>query len=81
MIVFQRWKCLVKAIYKCGWSCIKMDKTIELLKALPKLSVAESTRQLVQQQSTNRMELSGQSKRVRDRDQQSPNTKKVKYIK
>ena len=58
-----------------------MDKTIELLKALPKLSVAESTRQLVQQQSTNRMELSGQSKRVRDRDQQSPNTKKVKYIK
>tara|TARA_B100000161_G_scaffold255245_1_gene217230 strand:+ start:2122 stop:2322 length:201 start_codon:yes stop_codon:yes gene_type:complete len=59
----------------------KMDKTIELLKALPKLSVAESTRQLVQQQSTNRMELSGQSKRVRESSNATPTTKKVKYIK
>lgn len=58
-----------------------MDKTIELLKALPKLSVAESTRQLVQQQSMNRMEVSGQSKRVRERDQETQNTKKIKYIK
>lgn len=58
-----------------------MDKTIELLKALPKLSVAESTRQLVQQQSTNRMEVSGQSKRVRESSNATPTTKKVKYIK
>ena len=58
-----------------------MENTIELLKALPKQSISTTTRQLVQQQSSNRMELSGQSKRVRERDQESQNTKKIKYIK
>lgn len=58
-----------------------MEHTIELLKALPKQSVSTTTRQLVQQQSSNRMEVSGQSKRGRERDQETQNTKKIKYIK
>lgn len=61
--------------------CHKMENTIELLKALPKQSVSTTTRQLVQQQSSNRMEVSGQSKRGRESDQDSQNTKKIKYIK
>ena len=58
-----------------------MVKTIELLKALPKLSVAESTSQWVQQQSMNRMEVLGQSKCVRESSNHTQTTKKVKYIK
>ena len=58
-----------------------MENTIELLKALPKQPIKQTTRQLVQQQSSNRMGVSGQSKRGRERDQETQNTKKIKYIK